>query len=372
MEKEPAGECRDFMTGNEVIARAALAAGADFMFGYPITPQNEIMHHWRRLAPQQGRGFLQTEDELSAGFAAIGAIISGKAAFSATAGPGTVLFQEPLSMAEMMRLPVVVAVQQRGGPSTATVIYSQQELTLTCFGGNGEGLRLVYSTSSHQELYDYTIKAFHKAWRYRFPTFILGDGYQAKMREALQLYDPVRRGIGDIPKEAIFGSARAGETEPLLHLRNSFSVEEELSEVLERHLADYARAAPALVEHEFIGVPGGELLVVAHGIVGRAARQAVQELRGMGRPVNFFRPITLRPFPEDALREALQMSGGAVLVAESAQGQLGNLVRLAASGEGLPDFRSYYRPGVGITAEEIKEAVLDERALDAAVLAPGE
>ncbi|MFY9257866.1 MAG: ferredoxin oxidoreductase [Dethiobacteria bacterium] len=350
------GERRAFMTGNETITWAALAAGADYMFGYPITPQNEIMHHWRRLAPQYGRGFLQTEDELSAGFTTIGAIISGKAAFSATAGPGTVLFQEPLSMAEMMRLPVVVAVQQRGGPSTATVIYSQQELNLTCFGGNGEGLRLVYSTSSHQELYDYTIKAFHNAWRYRFPTFILGDGYQAKMREALQLYDPAERGIGPIPKESILGSKRAGQDEPLLHLRNSFSVEEELSEVLGRHLDDYARAAPELVEHEFIGEPGGELLVAAHGIVGRAARQAVQELRREGRPVNFFRPITLRPFPEEPFREALQLSGGAVLVVESAEGQLGNLIRLAAAQEGLPDYRSYYRPGVGITAEEIKEA----------------
>ncbi len=365
------GEYRAFMTGNEAVAWAALAAGAHYMFGYPITPQNEIMHLWRKLAPQYGRGFLQTEDELAAGFATIGAIVSGKAAFSATAGPGTVLFQEPLSMAEMMRLPVVVVVQQRGGPSTATVIYSQQELTLTCFGGNGEGIRLVYSTSSHQELYDYTIKAFHRAWRYRFPTFILGDGYQAKMREALQLYDPALRGIGPIPAQSIFGSRRTDTEELLLHLRNSFSVEEELGEVLERHLADYARAVPELVEHEFFGEAGGELLVVAHGVVGRAARQAVQELRRDGRRVNFFRPITLRPFPEKAFREALQQSGGAVLVAESAEGQLGNLVRLAGSAEGLPDYRSYYRPGVGITAEEIKEAVLDERAVDAALLEPG-
>ena len=138
--------------------------------------------------------------------------------------------------------------------------------------------------------------------------------------------------------------------------------------MLERHLADYARAAPALVEHEFYGEEGGELLVVAHGIVGRAARQAVQELRLSGRRINFFRPISLRPFPEKALRRALQQSGGAVLVAESAEGQLGNLVRLAASEEGLPDYRSLYRPGVGITAEEIKEAVLNERAVDAALL----
>ncbi len=368
MEQAVEGEYRAFMTGNEAVAWAALAAGAHYMFGYPITPQNEIMHLWRRLGSQYGRGFLQTEDELAAGFATIGAVVSGKVAFSATAGPGSVLFQEPLSMAEMMRLPVVVVVQQRGGPSTATVIYSQQELTLTCFGGNGEGLRLVYSTASHQELYDYTIKAFHNAWRYRFPTFVLGDGYQAKMREALVLYDPGERGIGPVPAKPIFHSQRRGAEKPLLHLRNSFSVEEELGEVLERHLDDYARAVPALVEHEFFGEPDGALLVVAHGVVGRAARQAVQELRREGRRVNYFRPITLRPFPEQALREALHLSGGSVLVAESAEGQLGNLVRLAASAEGLPDFRSYYRPGVGITAEEIKEAVLNERAVDAALL----
>ena len=362
MDKPVTGTKKVFMTGNETVAWAALAAGADIMFGYPITPQNEIMHYWRRLAPRYQRGFLQTEDELSAGFATIGAVIGGKACFSATAGPGTVLFQEPLSMAEMMRLPVVVVVQQRGGPSTATVIYSQQELNLVCFGGNGEGLRLVYSTGSHQELYDYTIKAFHMAWRYRFPTFVLGDGYQAKMREPLQLYDPAERGFGPIPKEPIFGSVRGEGEKPLLHLRNSFSVEEELSEVLGRHLEDYARAAPELVEHEFLGGAGGELLVVAHGIVGRAARQAVRELRAAGRRVNFFRPITLRPFPEEALRQALEMSGGAVLVAESAQGQLGKLVRLAAAEWGRPRYRTLYRPGVGITAEdiaaEIEEAIL--------------
>ena len=86
------GERRAFMTGNETITWAALAAGADYMFGYPITPQNEIMHHWRRLAPQYGRGFLQTEDELSAGFTTIGDY-QRKAAFSATAGPGTVPFK---------------------------------------------------------------------------------------------------------------------------------------------------------------------------------------------------------------------------------------------------------------------------------------
>jgi len=98
---------------------------------------------------------------------------------------------------------------------------------------------------------------------------------------------------------------------------------------------------PELVEHEFIGEPGGELLVAAHGIVGRAARQAVQELRREGRPVNFFRPITLRPFPEEPFREALQLSGGAVLVVESAEGASSGILirprRCSGGAAGLPE-----------------------------------
>ncbi|MGB9905165.1 MAG: ferredoxin oxidoreductase, partial [Desulfotomaculales bacterium] len=123
------------MTGNEVVAWAALAAGAEIMFGYPITPQNEIMHYWTRLAPKYGRDFLQTEDELSAGFTTIGGVLAGRKAFTATAGPGNTLMQEPFSMAEAMRLPVVAVIAQRGGPSTGTVIYSQQEVTMTTLGG---------------------------------------------------------------------------------------------------------------------------------------------------------------------------------------------------------------------------------------------
>ncbi|MDD2553361.1 MAG: ferredoxin oxidoreductase, partial [Desulfotomaculaceae bacterium] len=188
-------EKRVFMTGNEVVAWAALAAGADIMYGYPITPQNEVMHYWSRLAPRYGKNFLQTEDELSAGFATAGGVMAGRKAFTATAGSGSVLMQEPMAMVEMMRLPTVTVVQQRGGPSTATVIYSQQEVTLTTMGGNGEGMRVVYSTAGHQDLYDYTIKAFNSAWKYRFPAFVLGDGYQAKMREPLTIYEPEKRGI---------------------------------------------------------------------------------------------------------------------------------------------------------------------------------
>lgn len=108
-------------------------------------------------------------------------------------------------MAEAMRLPIFAVIQQRGGPSSGTVVYSQQEVALTTYGGNGEGFRIVYSTATHQEIYDYTIKGFNVAWKYRWPTFLLGDGYQAKMREPLEMYDPEERGIKLEPTYPLVG-----------------------------------------------------------------------------------------------------------------------------------------------------------------------
>src|SRR5512142_2237424 len=107
------GEQRVFMTGNEVVAWAAVAAKVDIMYGYPITPQNEIMHYWTRLAPKYGKKFLQTEDEISAGFTMLGGVMTGRKAFTGTAGPGNTLMQESVTMAEMMRLPGVFFIQQR-------------------------------------------------------------------------------------------------------------------------------------------------------------------------------------------------------------------------------------------------------------------
>ena len=344
-----------FMYGNEVVVWAALAAGAEFLFGYPITPQNEIMHYWSHLAPRYDRGFLQTEDELSAGFATLGGIMAGACCFSATSGPGTVLFQEPLSMAEMMRIPLVLIVQQRGGPSTATVIYSQQEVFLTAFGGNGEGLRIVYSPGSHQEMYDLTIKAFANAWEYRFPALVLGDGYQAQMREPVTLYDPRRRGIILKPPSPLVGleGVPGKEREPA-HWRNAFSVEEELYDALKPIIDDFHWAAPTLTQKEEGFIEDAELIIVAHGIVGRSAEAAVRELRKEGMPVGFFRPITLRPFPDNDIKKVLHACPR-LLVAESAQGQLAKLIRIAVGGEleHSIEMYTYFRPGLGITSEEI-------------------
>ena len=347
------GEQRVFMTGNEVVAWAAVAAKVDIMYGYPITPQNEIMHYWTRLAPKYGKKFLQVEDEISAGFTTLGGVISGRKAFTATAGPGNVLMQESATMAEMMRLPIVYIIQQRGGPSTATVIYSQQEVTLTTFGGNGEGHRIVYSTATHQELFDYTIKAFNSAWTYRFPTFVLGDGYQAKMREPLTIYDPEARGIKLVNPEPILGDTTPGKQ--FKHIRNTYNTEDELYEVVMANQRDWEAMAPKVVEWDAKDCADADVIILTHGVVFRAAQGAHSQFRNEGKKVGYFRPITLRPFPVEQLREAAK-TAKKIFIAESSYGQLMKLVQQALYGMNV-ELVPMLRPGVGITTEEIYEEV---------------
>lgn len=358
VEKPITGTMKAFMTGNEIVAWAALAAQADIMFGYPITPQNEIMHYWTRLAPKYKREFLQTEDEISAGFTVCGAVQAGRKAFTATAGPGNVLMQEPFGMAEAMRLPIVAVIQQRGGPSSGTVVYSQQEVTLTTYGGNGEGHRIVYSTATHQEIFDYVIKAFNTAWKYRFPTFVMGDGYQAKMREPLEIYDPEERGLAIEPARPLVGlPGSIGVDREPAHLCNIYSLEEELYEVVLELDRAYQEIAPQVVEYEEKMCDDAEIIVLSHGVVSRAADDAVKTLREKGINAGYFRPITLRPFPAQQLRDAIKKSGARkILVAESSYGQLMRLVRQEIYGETV-EICGLLKPGVGIVDHDIFDKV---------------
>lgn len=345
-----------FLTGNEVLAYAANAAEAEYMYGYPITPQNEIMHTWCKLLPKTEAGFLQTEDEISAGFSTLGGILAGKRAFTATAGPGNVIMQDPMSMAEMMRIPFVCAVMQRGGPSTATVIYAQQETTLTCFGGNGEGFRIVYSTAGHQDLFDYMIKAFNTAWKYRFPTFLLADGYQGKMREPVMLYDPASRGIEMVPTYPILGAeGEIGPDRKSNHIRNTYNMEEELMEELDGYEADFNAIAEEIEEYEEYKADDAEILIVAHGIVARSARTAIDALRAKGIKVGLFRPITLRPLPVKPMRAACERAKQ-ILFTESANGQMTRMVLEKIYGITTP-YSTLFKMGVGVTGDDLIEKV---------------
>jgi 2-oxoglutarate ferredoxin oxidoreductase subunit alpha len=352
-------EKTEFIIGNEAIVRAALEAGAEMLCGYPITPTTEILHYWAKAQSNPPAGeknsklvFLQAEDEMSAGFTTIGGVLAGKKAFTATAGPGNVLMQDAFSMAEIMRIPMVAFINQRGGPSTGTVIYSQQEVNLTCFGGNGEGLRIVYSTAGGQDLYDYVIKAFDTAWRYRFPTFVLADGYQAKMLSRINLH----------------GAGRTIEAYPTLlaekrlpyhyvNLINTYNMEEDLAEKLDELKSAYDSCRHEIIEYQEHLVDDATIIIFAHGIVSGAARTAVDILRDKGFKIGLFRPITLRPFPKNISRQIAE-SARTILVCESSMGQFSAIVKENLYGIETP-IEEFLKPAQGFTPDEIVYKIMN-------------
>ena len=344
---------KQFLTGAEVVVQAAIDAGATMMYGYPITPGTEILTGWiRRAENSNGQlRYLQTEDEIAAGFAVCGAVMAGEKAFTATAGPGTTLMQDGMSMADGMRLPFVAIVVQRGGPSSGTVIYSQQEVNLAIHGGNGEGLRVVYSPSNLAELYEHTRLAFNNAWKYKFPAVVLSDGFLMKTRQTVDLnFD-----IEDVEPEATVSE----KTQK--NIRNIYSFEEELGSKLAIDSKGFQIMAGDVARSESycgndcrlqIAECRIDKFVIAHGIVAGAAKMAVDELQKMGRKVGLFRPITLSPFPKKELNEALrQAQGKKIFIVESSLGQLRDLVKQNLEVDVEVD--GLYKPAEGIEAEEI-------------------
>ena len=369
---------KKFIMGNEVLGRAARAAKALAMYGYPITPISEVLHFWAGEAcSEQGKKdglvFLQAEDEIGASFMLIGGVLAGARAFTATGGPGHILMQDAFSMAEAMRLPVVAYIMQRGGPSTSTVVYSQQEVNLACFGGNGNGFRIVYSPANLQDMYDYGIKVFNTAWKYRFPTFLLGDGYLAKMMAEVDLYDPAERGIEMIATEPYLNEKeriipltdvipspeidiRYDNGVEYACLRNCLNLEEEALAVNMEIKEAWDKMAVEVEEHEEYGAEDAEVLIIAHGIVSSAVKSAINDLKEDGVKVRLFRPITLRPFPDDALRAATK-GVKRIIITESAYNQLARFVKDALYGHCDVKLEEYFRPSIGIVPKEIIDLV---------------
>lgn len=346
---------KEFITGSEAVVKGALASGAEFMAGYPITPTTEILENFALEVSKNPKiKIFIAEDEMSAGFAMIGAILAGKKAFTATAGPGNVLMQDAFSMAENMRLPTVALIGQRGGPSTGTVIYSQQEVNLTCFGGNGEGLRIVYSVSNTQELFDYTAKAFNTAWRYRFPTFVLTDGYNTKTMTNMET-----KTQNELQEDSVTSKPyllkEDRENGKSVNLRNTYNLETELNEIIRKNKGDYDGITSEIVEYEDLQTLDAEIVIFAHGIVAASAKRAIEILRNEGKKVGLFRPITLRPFPAETAKSVVK-NKKVILVVESSLGQFVNLVKSNLYGETV-EIKKLARPALGIEPEDIVNKV---------------
>lgn len=331
---------KKFISGNQAVVEGALAAGAKAMYGYPITPSTEILQGWAAESDNDSNLiFLQTEDETSAGFCVNGSVLKGVKTFTATAGPGTVLMQDGLSMAENLRLPSVTVIMQRGGPSTGTVNYSQQEVNLACFGGNGEGLRIVYSVSSPQELYDYTIKAFDSAWRYRFPAIVLGDGYIGKQKTSVNIYNPINQ-------------IKSHDLLLKKNYRNCFSSEKQFYSYLMEAISDYNKIPHHVTKYTEIGSSKATSLIVCHGSTFETVKSALNDLGPKKNQYYIFRPITLSPFPKDRLNEIIRRFKEIIII-ESSFGQLSRLVKSNLSLEHPIVEREFLSPAYFITKNKL-------------------
>ena len=200
------------------------------------------------------------------------------------------------------------------------------------------------------------IKAFNTAWKYRFPTYVLADGYQGKMREPVMLYDPASRGINMVPTEkSLLADGEIGVDRKSAHMRNTYNMEEELMEVLEGYQADYNKMAEEVAEYEEYRADDAEILIIAHGIVARSARTAIDELREQGIKAGLFRPITIRPLAVKPLRDAVARAKH-LLFTESANGQLAQMVLEKIYGLTTP-YSTLFKMGVGVTGDDIVKKV---------------
>lgn len=341
-----------FITGNEAAILGAIEGGAEMFFGYPITPATEILEGWVSKAEEnKNLMYLQTEDEIAAGFAVIGGLLAGKKAFTATAGIGHVLMQDPLSMAENERLPFVTMISQRGGPSTGTVIYSQQEVNLAAFGGNGDGLRIVYSASNVAEIYTLSSKIFSIAWKYRFPTTLLFDGYLSKEKVTTEFSPPLKPYLAEkILKEI---------PDKPTHIRNCYGSEVEFAKVLRQNISDYKMLIKPISECENYKTSDAKEIIIAHGSVASAAKDAVDLLRSSGIKIGLVRPITLRPLDCQQISKIAKNSRK-VYIIESAFEQFARLL-IYKNPEIAAKSIKIMKPAEGFTPEEIEKIIKEKR-----------
>lgn len=323
------------MKGNEAIAHAAIRCGADGYFGYPITPQSEIIETLALLKPWETTGMvvLQAESEVASINMVYGGAGAGKRVITTSSSPGIALMQEGISYMAGAELPGVFVNVQRGGPGLGTIQPSQSDyFQATRGGGNGDYNVIVLAPASVQEMADFVDLAFELAFKYRNPAMILSDGVIGQMMEKVVL-PPMkpRRTEEQIKKECPWASiGRTRDREP--NIITSLELKPEVMEVRNLHLQEkYRRIKETEVRYETTLCDDADYLIVAFGSASRIAEKSVETARAKGIKVGLFRPITLWPFPSKEIMEASKGKKG-ILVAEINAGQMVEDVRLAVNG----------------------------------------
>ena len=323
------------MKGNEAIAHAAIRCGCDGYFGYPITPQSEVIETLAELKPWETTGMqvVQAESELASIYMVYGAAGAGKRAMTSSSSPGIALMQEGITYMAGAEVPGVFVNVQRGGPGLGTIQPSQGDyFQATRGGGNGDYKVIVLAPSSVQEMADFVDLAFELAFKYRNPAMILSDGVIGQMMEKVVLppFKP-RRTEEEIIKECPWATTgRTKNRKP--NIITSLELKPEAMEQRNLHLqAKYKEIQEKEVRYETQQCDDAELLIVAFGSAARLTQKAIEIARAEGIKVGLLRPITLWPFPSKAIAEIAKGKKG-VLVVEINAGQMVQDVRLAVNG----------------------------------------
>lgn len=342
------------MKGNEALAEAAIRAGCNGYFGYPITPQSEVLEYLAEEGRKRGMVVLQVESELAAINMVYGAAGAGKRAMTSSSSPGISLMQEGLSYIASAELPCLVVNVNRGGPGLGTIQPSQGDyFQATKGGGHGDYHLIVLAPSSVQEMADFVYDGFDLADKYRNPVMILADGALGQMMEKVSFreYDPAAA----VPSKdwATVGkpSTRQRNIITSLHIQS-----ERMEEINKRLQAKYRKIREEEVRYQMVQVEDAEILLVAYGLAARICHRAVELARHRGIAAGLLRPMTLFPFPTAILHQ-ISKQLDQVLVVEMNSGQMIEDVRLSVEGNVPVEF--YGRMGGIIPSpEEVLEKIV--------------
>lgn len=354
---------RLLMKGNEAIAEAAIAAGCDAYFGYPITPQAELLEWMARRMPEEGRVFLQAESEIAAINMALGAAAAGARVLVSSSSPGISLMAETMSYMAGSRVPCVLINVMRGGPGLGSIQAAQGDyLQATKGHGHGDYRVPVLAPSSIGEAIELVSDAFVLAERYRTPVMILTDGILG------QAMEPVEPEFPRLPKpDADWIIEGAVGREPRV-VRSLHLEPEDLEAHNDALQATYREITARETRWAGEQLDDADVVLVAYGTAARVARTAVERAREDGMRAGLFRPITLWPFPATELRAA-SAGARAVLTVEMSAGQLVEDVRLAIEGS-VPVFLHGRTGGMVPSPDGVADAIRD--ALSRTASRPGE
>jgi 2-oxoglutarate/2-oxoacid ferredoxin oxidoreductase subunit alpha len=332
------------------LAQGAIDAGCRYYFGYPITPQNDIPEFLSAALPAAGGVFIQAESELASINMVLGAAAAGKMAMTSSSGPGISLMQEGLSYLAGSELPALVVNITRSGPGLGGIAPTQGDyLQATRGGGHGDYRLIVLAPNSVQEMYDLAGEAFRLAFHYRNPVMILGDAILGQMKEPVILKESMA-----LPAEADWALSGAEKRAPRL-IKSLYLKDGEMTVHNWKldHKYQLLKEKEVMVETDC--PPRCNLVVVAFGSCSRIVHTAVDRARKKGLPVGLVRPISLFPFPEQAIRD-VAVAAGNTLVIEMNTGQMVDDVRLACDGKSKIYFKGY--PGGKVpTPEEIEAEI---------------